>query len=261
MYSIHLCPDSSGRPEHIHSVLNEHGLAAGSCYEASSGTHSNVLQDITTQQNGIILIVGITHKTSIMKQLFAWIYQIMDAVRVPEGGFGQVETVVEGLDSYRGHKVKVLAKNENYLVRCVEGGRLGPAHATTGLCWPAPLTSSVLWTGLVRMWTWSHNIIAFFTTYHARTLGGGGGGRGVRTNPPNEPTRPSDSSTSFARLAVLTFRSAKVARLRPVRCLAVVAKRSLQVHTRNMQSHAFCIRRGAQQGDLIYMRSRVVSSA
>ena len=38
-----------------------------------------------------------------------------------EGGFGQLEAIVEGLDSYRGHKVKVLAKNENYLVRCVEG--------------------------------------------------------------------------------------------------------------------------------------------
>ena len=38
-----------------------------------------------------------------------------------EGGFGRLEAIVEGLDSYRGHKVKVLAKNENYLVRCVEG--------------------------------------------------------------------------------------------------------------------------------------------
>ena len=59
----------------------------------------------------------------------------------------------------------------------------------------------------------------------------------------NEPTSSSGSSTSFARLAVLTFLSAKVARLRPVRCLEVVAKPSVEVHTRNMRSHAFCIRR------------------
>ena len=37
-----------------------------------------------------------------------------------QGGFGRLEAVVEGLDLYRGHKVKVLAKNENYIVRYVE---------------------------------------------------------------------------------------------------------------------------------------------
>ena len=37
VWSVHWCPDSSGRPEHIHTVLDEHGLAAGSYREASSG--------------------------------------------------------------------------------------------------------------------------------------------------------------------------------------------------------------------------------
>ena len=41
-------------------------------------------------------------------------------VRVTEGGFGRLEAIVEGLDMYRGHKVKVIAKNENYVVRYVE---------------------------------------------------------------------------------------------------------------------------------------------
>ena len=36
------------------------------------------------------------------------------------GGFGHVEAVVEGLDRHRGHLVRVLAKNENYLVRYLE---------------------------------------------------------------------------------------------------------------------------------------------
>ena len=53
-------------------------------------------------------------------------------VRVTEGGFGRVEAVVEGLDSYRGHKVKVLAKNENYLVRCVEGREAGAGSCNDG---------------------------------------------------------------------------------------------------------------------------------
>ena len=39
-----------------------------------------------------------------------------------EGGFDSLYAIVEGLDIYRGHKVKVLAKNENYLVRYMEGG-------------------------------------------------------------------------------------------------------------------------------------------
>ena len=43
--------------------------------------------------------------------------QVTDVVRVTEGGFGRLEAVVEGLDTYRGYKVRVLAKNENYLVR------------------------------------------------------------------------------------------------------------------------------------------------
>ena len=43
--------------------------------------------------------------------------QVTDVVRVTEGGFGCLEAVVEGLDTYRGYKVRVLAKNENYLVR------------------------------------------------------------------------------------------------------------------------------------------------
>ena len=49
-----------------------------------------------------------------------------------EGGFGRVEAIVEGLDSYRGHKVKVLAKNENYLVRCVEGMEAGAGSGNDG---------------------------------------------------------------------------------------------------------------------------------
>lgn len=41
---------------------------------------------------------------------------------VTEAGFGRLEAVVEGTDDYRGHKVKVLAKNENYIVRYLEDG-------------------------------------------------------------------------------------------------------------------------------------------
>ena len=43
-----------------------------------------------------------------------------DVIRVTEGGFSRIEAVVEGLDTYKGHKVKILAKNENYLVHYVE---------------------------------------------------------------------------------------------------------------------------------------------
>ena len=54
-------------------------------------------------------------------------YKVTDVVHVTEGGFGRLEAVVEGLDKYRGHRVKVLAKNENYIVRYVEKGYDGGA--------------------------------------------------------------------------------------------------------------------------------------
>ena len=47
--------------------------------------------------------------------------KVTDVVHMTQGGFGRLEAVVEGLDLYRGHKVKVLAKNENYIVRYMEG--------------------------------------------------------------------------------------------------------------------------------------------
>ena len=61
-----------------------------------------------------------------------------DVVRVTEGGFGQVEAIVEGLDIYRGHKVKVVAKNEYYLVRYVESsvGRAGSTDGAVMACTP-----------------------------------------------------------------------------------------------------------------------------
>ena len=97
------------------------------------------------------------------------ICQIMDVVRVTKGGFGQVETVVEGLDSYRGHKVKVLAKNENYLIRCVEGREAGVSSYNDGAvlaCTPDLICVVDSETGTyVDRATWSHNIIVFFTTY------------------------------------------------------------------------------------------------
>ena len=55
-----------------------------------------------------------------------------DVVHVTKGGFGRLEALIEGLDSYRGHKVRVLAKNENYIVRYVEeGGVDGEVMACT----------------------------------------------------------------------------------------------------------------------------------
>ena len=46
--------------------------------------------------------------------------KVTDVVHVTQGGFGRLEAVVEGLDIYRGHKVEVSAKNENFIVRYVE---------------------------------------------------------------------------------------------------------------------------------------------
>lgn len=54
-----------------------------------------------------------------------------DVVHVTEAGFGRLEAVIEGLDIYKGHKVKVLAKNENYIVRYVEEGEDGVVMACT----------------------------------------------------------------------------------------------------------------------------------
>ena len=50
------------------------------------------------------------------------IHKVTDVVHVTEGGFDKLHAIVEGLDTYKGHKVKVLAKNENYLVRYMESG-------------------------------------------------------------------------------------------------------------------------------------------
>ena len=40
-----------------------------------------------------------------------------DVVHVTNKGFGRLEAVVEGLDTYKGHKIKILAKNEIFVVR------------------------------------------------------------------------------------------------------------------------------------------------
>ena len=62
--------------------------------------------------------------------------QVTDVVRVTEGGFGRVEAVVEGLDTYRSHQVKVLAKNEHYLVRYIEVGGASPTDGAVMACTP-----------------------------------------------------------------------------------------------------------------------------
>jgi DUF917 family protein len=66
--------------------------------------HTSVLEAISAQQNGTVLLVG----------------KVTDVVHVTQGGFGRLEAMVEGLDIYRGHKVKVSAKNENFIVRYME---------------------------------------------------------------------------------------------------------------------------------------------
>ena len=97
--------------------------------------------------------------------------QITDVVRVTEGGFGRVEAIVEGLDSYRGHKVKVLAKNENYLVRCVEGTEAGAGSGNDGAvlaCTPDLICVVDSETGMygdkaiIIINTQSHNYVIFF---------------------------------------------------------------------------------------------------
>ncbi|CAI8049978.1 hypothetical protein GBAR_LOCUS27500, partial [Geodia barretti] len=55
--------------------------------------NSSVLEGIAAQQNGTILIVG----------------KVTDVVHVTNKGFGRLEAVVEGLDTYKGHKIKILA--------------------------------------------------------------------------------------------------------------------------------------------------------
>ena len=57
-------------------------------------------------------------------------------VHVTSGGFGRLEAVVEGLDVYKGHKVKVLAKNENYIVRYVEEGEGASDDGAVMACTP-----------------------------------------------------------------------------------------------------------------------------
>ena len=42
--------------------------------------------------------------------------------RSTSGGFSSVEVVVEGLDEYAGHQLRVLAKNENYIAQRVSNG-------------------------------------------------------------------------------------------------------------------------------------------
>ena len=94
-----------------------------------------------------------------------------------EGGFGRVEAIVEGLDSYRGHKVKVLAKNENYLVRCVEGTEAGAGSGNDGAvlaCTPDLICVVDSETGMYgdRTIIMQDHIIVFFTTSFLSCLAG-----------------------------------------------------------------------------------------
>ena len=64
-------------------------------------------------------------------------HQVLSVIREVKGGFLTVVVVVEGLDTFAGHQVKLQAKNEYYIVRYMEsgggGGRMveGPVLACT----------------------------------------------------------------------------------------------------------------------------------
>ena len=62
-------------------------------------------------------------------------WQVVKLDRVLDAGFNSVVTVVEGLDEFSGHQVKLIAKNEFYIARIVGGtGRVvtdGPVLACT----------------------------------------------------------------------------------------------------------------------------------
>ena len=46
--------------------------------------------------------------------------QVVSAVRVVSGGFTTLSFVVEGLEEYAGHYVRIQAKNENYIAERVD---------------------------------------------------------------------------------------------------------------------------------------------
>ena len=85
------------------------------------------------------------------------------------GGFGHVEAVVEGLDRHHGHLVRVLAKNENYLVRYLE---MGGAELTEGAvlaCTPdiiCVVDSDTGWLGL-------HAVLTLFVWWTQTQVGWG----------------------------------------------------------------------------------------
>ena len=56
--------------------------------------------------------------------------------RVSEKGFTKSVVIVEGLDEFLGHRVKILAKNENYIIRYLDSSSAaklkdGPVLACT----------------------------------------------------------------------------------------------------------------------------------
>ena len=65
--------------------------------------------------------------------VFQW--QVVKLDRVLDAGFTHVIAVIEGLDEFSGHQVKLIAKNEFYIARIVGGtGRVvtdGPVLACT----------------------------------------------------------------------------------------------------------------------------------
>ena len=57
--------------------------------------------------------------------------QVISVQRATKGGFSTLETVVEGLDGYSGHQLRVLAKNENYIAQRIHNGALKEVLACT----------------------------------------------------------------------------------------------------------------------------------
>ena len=81
-----------------------------------------------------------------------------------QGGFGRLEAVVEGLDVYKGHKVKIMAKNEYFIVRYVKEGGDGAVMA----CTPDPICMVNLYTGIIMGSRCSYAVVNFslFVSYH-----------------------------------------------------------------------------------------------
>lgn len=86
-----------------------------------------------------------------------------------------MEAVVEGLDTYRGHQVKVLAKNEHYLVRYLEVGGATPTDGAVLASTPDLICVVDSDTGRSNKYrTTKHNttyiLVLYYSTYHLVSL-------------------------------------------------------------------------------------------